>query len=229
MFAVKEMCECCLSNTAYPTKTEVDVQTGKKRTVINTDLFVIKEWTITHKEFIKCYKGLMHVYEEVFPSSVFGDFCQYQCHLLLHEYFDCPNLFNVIVHFDSYICCTWLEPHGRFVMDSDDMFFIMDQFDHEVKEENDEWMHKQLDAADYASGSHREHQGNQQPFRRLWNDWSRSSTTEHVPPSRGSGVSLITPLLSGFSCSGCSTTPTSSLGSHMILSLQKSELNSNLQ
>jgi hypothetical protein len=153
MFSVKDMCEHRLSNTAYPTKTEVDVQTGKKKTVINTDLFAIKEWTITCEEFIECYKGLMRVYEEVFPSSIFGDFCQYQCCLLLHEYFDHPNLFNVIVRFDSYICRTWLEPHGRFVMDSDDTFFIMDWFDHEVKEENDD---KRLDAVDYTSGSHRE-------------------------------------------------------------------------
>jgi hypothetical protein len=99
MFSIKEMRECRLSNTAYPTKTEVDAQTGKKKTVINTDSFNIKERSITRDEFIECYKGLTRVYEEVFPPDVFADFCRYQRRLFLHEYFDRPNLFSVISRF----------------------------------------------------------------------------------------------------------------------------------
>ena len=67
MFAVKEMCEHCLSNMV----------TSKKKTIINTDEFVTKEHSITHDKFIECYKGFTHVHQEVFPSKVHADFCHY--------------------------------------------------------------------------------------------------------------------------------------------------------
>ena len=47
MFAVKEMHEHHLSNTAYLTRTEVDTITSKKKTVVNTDDFAMMECSIS--------------------------------------------------------------------------------------------------------------------------------------------------------------------------------------
>ncbi|KAF9504329.1 hypothetical protein BS47DRAFT_1355341 [Hydnum rufescens UP504] len=155
MFAVKEMHERRLSNIAYPTKIEVDIITSKKKTVINTDDFATMEQSITHDEFIECYKGFTHVHQEVFPAE--------RC-LFLHEFFKCPGLFSVISCFDAYMRLTWIQPHGHFAMDSDDTFRVLEQFDWEVHEEHeaDTWrMHMGGSQRCSASPGLRFHTGNE--------------------------------------------------------------------
>ena len=156
MFSVKEMRARRLSNIAYPTKIEVDTVTSKKKTVINTDEFAITERSISRDAFVECYKGFTRVHQEVFAAEVHADFCRYQQRLFLHEFFDRPGLFSVISRFDSYMRLTWIQPHGRFSMASDDTFRVLERFDREVREEREEETRKRLDDMDRASGSRRD-------------------------------------------------------------------------
>jgi hypothetical protein len=60
MFSVKEMHEHHLSNMAYPIKTEIDIQTRKKKTVINTDASSGSIYGLPHFSFVSCFLHWCH-------------------------------------------------------------------------------------------------------------------------------------------------------------------------